>query len=250
MDDLVKKYKIHHQITSPYYPQSNVQVENTNKVLEVILTNTMERYQRDQVEILPKVLWAYITTWRNTTRFSPYDLVFGKSPIFPIEFEIKTLKTSLDVDLDLAATQRHRLKQLNELYDKSLDVVQWTDIIQQQCGKWHEIFIKKKMFHKGDWDLLYDSIFKYFKGKFCTMWVGPYEVEVVFENGTMKLTTIHESQASFLVNGHHLMLYHKPTSKDSFVNIVLDEDAGLEVIGPRKFVPTFPTTQFFIIYFN
>jgi hypothetical protein len=34
-------------------------------------------------------------------RISPYELVYGKSVVFPVEFEIKTLRTALAVNLDL-----------------------------------------------------------------------------------------------------------------------------------------------------
>ena len=40
---------------------------------------------------------GFRTTWRNTTGFSPYELVYGKSVVFPMEFEIKTLITALVV---------------------------------------------------------------------------------------------------------------------------------------------------------
>jgi hypothetical protein len=47
-----------------------------------------------------EALWAYRTTWRNTTGFSPYELVYGKSVVFPVEFEIKTLRTALTANLE------------------------------------------------------------------------------------------------------------------------------------------------------
>jgi hypothetical protein len=50
---------------------------------------------------LPNSLWSYRTTWRNMTSYSPYHLVFGKEPIFPTEFEIKTLKMAQEIGLDL-----------------------------------------------------------------------------------------------------------------------------------------------------
>ena len=55
--------------------------------------------------------------------FYPYDLVYGKSAIFPIEFEIKTLKTTMEVNLDVTEAQKRRLNQLNELDEKCLAVV-------------------------------------------------------------------------------------------------------------------------------
>jgi len=64
--------------------------------------------------------------------------------------------------LDLATTQRQRLNQLNELEEKWLVDIQQIEIIQQQRAKWHERFLKKKQFQKGDWAFLYDSRFKYF----------------------------------------------------------------------------------------
>ena len=62
--------------------------------------------------------------------FSPYELVYGKKPLFPIEFEIKTLRTPLQVNLDLVTTQKKRLNQLNELEEKRLAPIQKTNINQ------------------------------------------------------------------------------------------------------------------------
>jgi len=44
-------------------------------------------FLEDWAARLPEALWAYRTTWRNATRYSPYQLVFGKELIFPIEFK-------------------------------------------------------------------------------------------------------------------------------------------------------------------
>ena len=49
----------------------------------------MKIHRKDWADRLPEALWAYRTTWRNTTGFSPYELVYGKSGVFPIEFELK-----------------------------------------------------------------------------------------------------------------------------------------------------------------
>ena len=95
------KYHIQHRIASPYHPQANGKAESTNKFIKSILTKTVNIHYRDWADKLLEALWAYRTTWCNTTGFSPYDLVYGKSVVFPIEFEIKTLKTTIDVNLDV-----------------------------------------------------------------------------------------------------------------------------------------------------
>jgi transposase InsO family protein len=89
IEELTKKYNIHHRITSPYHPQANGKVESTNKVIETILTKTVASHCRDWAERLPEALWAYRTTWWNTTGFSPYELVYGKSLVFLLNLKLK-----------------------------------------------------------------------------------------------------------------------------------------------------------------
>jgi hypothetical protein len=84
-------------------------VESTNKVIEVILTKTVKENIKDWSHRIPEALWAYKTTWKNTTRFSPYELVYGKSVVFLVEFEIKNLRTALAINLDLTDAQTTRL---------------------------------------------------------------------------------------------------------------------------------------------
>ena len=96
--------------------------------------------------------------------------------------------------------------------------------------KWHDKFIKNKVFQSGDWELLYDSCFNDFKGKLCTCWMGPYAVDTIFDNGTIRLVTIDDTRTSFIVNGHRLRLYHQLASKDAFIKQI-SEKSGLKVIN-------------------
>ena len=48
----------------------------------------------------------------------------------------------------------------------------------------------------------------------------PYEVETIFNNGVVRIKTIDDQHVSFIVNGHKLRLYHKPTSKEEFTHQV------------------------------
>ena len=162
--------------------------------------------------------------------FSPYKLVYGKSVGFPMEFEIKTLRTALAVNLDLTDVQTARLQQLLELNDKILDAIHQTTMIQQQRKKWHDKIMKHKQFQKGNWALLYDSQFENFQGKLHTRWLGPYEVDVVFPNGIVWLLTIDDSKTPLLVNGHRLRLYQCPISKEDFKATCM-EDAHYLFLG-------------------
>ena len=84
-------------------------MESTNKVLEAILTKTIKTNHTNWEDRLPEALWAYKTTWRNTTEHSPYELVYGKQILLPIEFQIKTFRMAAQLGMDLSEAQKQRL---------------------------------------------------------------------------------------------------------------------------------------------
>ena len=53
--------------------------------------------------------------------------------------------------------------------------------------------------------------------------MGPYEVVTSFDNGSVKINTIDDSQTSFAVNGNKLTLYHKQISRQDFMKNVLQQ---------------------------
>jgi len=149
-----------------------------------------------------------------------------------VEFEIKTLRTALVVNLDLTDAQTARLQQLQELDEKRLDAIHQTTMIQQQRTRWHDKTIKHKQFQKGNWALLYDSHFENFQGKLRTRWLGPYEVDTVFPNGTVRLLTIDDSRTPLLVNGYRLCLYQQPISKEDFKATCMTDTHYVFLGGP------------------
>ena len=71
--------------TSAYHPQGNGQVEKFNRTLEAMLAKVVQANQRDWDVHLPKVLFAYRTAVHESTQFTPYHLVFGRSPMLPVD---------------------------------------------------------------------------------------------------------------------------------------------------------------------
>ena len=99
-------------------------MESTNKLLESILTKTVQLHHKDWADRLPEALWAYRTTWRNTTGHTPYQLVYGKQVLLRIEFQVKTFRTAAQLSLNLDEAQEQRLMQLNEFDEIRQDAVQ------------------------------------------------------------------------------------------------------------------------------
>ena len=66
--------------------------------------------------------------------------------------------------------------------------------------------------------MLYDSRFKYFKGKLRTRWLRPYVVERCHDNGSVQIKTIDEEAIPLLVNRHRLKMYKRPFSRQEFID--------------------------------
>ncbi|XP_057858919.2 uncharacterized protein LOC131067785 [Cryptomeria japonica] len=137
--------------------------------------------------------------------------------MMPIEFEYKTLRIALQLNMTLSEVQKDYIMQLNALDELRKMVVQHTEIIQHQRAQWHDKYIKERKFKSRDWALIHDSRYKDIVGKLQTRWLGPYEIDEVFPNGAVRLTTIDPVRFKLLVNGHRLCLYHKPVTKEQFL---------------------------------
>jgi hypothetical protein len=66
--------------------------------------------------------------------------------------------------------------------------------------------------------------------------MGPYEVDTVYDNGSVRINTIEENQNSFVVNGNRLKVYHKPLSKEDFVKNVL-QSSEMKLVSKRVSPP-------------
>ena len=83
-------------------------------------------HHKDWVDRLPEALWAYRTTWRNTTCHTLYELVYGKHVLLPIEFQVKSFRMAMQLGVNLDEVQKQRLMQLNELDEIRQDAFQHT----------------------------------------------------------------------------------------------------------------------------
>ena len=76
MVELTAKLGLLHDNSTPYYPKSNGQVEAINKILKRMLQQIIGFRKINWNLILYSALWAYRTSVRNTTGFTPFQLVY------------------------------------------------------------------------------------------------------------------------------------------------------------------------------
>ena len=124
--------------------------------MEGILTKIVSSSRKDWADGLVEATWAYYTTWKTTTRFTPYELVYGKKALMSIEFEYNTVRMAAQLDLDFSHAQKERSLQLNELDEQRLQALLHSEVIQLQRKILHDRHLKEKQFQEGYWALLYD----------------------------------------------------------------------------------------------
>jgi hypothetical protein len=91
MSELTEKLGLRHENSTPYYPQANGQVEAINKFLITMLRRMIGIHKTSWHTMLFSSLWAYRTSVKSTTGFTPFQLVYGVEAILPIECEIPSL---------------------------------------------------------------------------------------------------------------------------------------------------------------
>jgi transposase InsO family protein len=84
---LCKLFAINKINSSAYRPQSNGQVEAQNRVLWAGLRGYCEN-QKDWPQFLPGILMGYRASIHETTGFSPFQLMYGRNPRLPMDYEL------------------------------------------------------------------------------------------------------------------------------------------------------------------
>jgi hypothetical protein len=98
LTQFLAKLGVNHFTSSSYYPQGNGQAESTNKNLVRIIKRIIEDKPRQWHTLLTYALWEDRTTTKESTGFTPFQLVYGQEAILPIELELSSLWLMLQTE--------------------------------------------------------------------------------------------------------------------------------------------------------
>ena len=112
------------QITSSiYHPMGNAQVERLNGVLKQMLRKFTKQYPMEWHELLPQLLFAVRSVPHETTGFSPFELLYGRTVRGPLELlkEAWTEESNAKISLiEFVKNTRDTLSQNLELARKNM----------------------------------------------------------------------------------------------------------------------------------
>ena len=78
--------------SSVYHPQTNGQVESSNKNILESLKKRLDDAKGLWVEELSSTLWAIWTTVHSEIRDTPFNLALGSNAVIPVEIGINSLR--------------------------------------------------------------------------------------------------------------------------------------------------------------
>ena len=156
--------------TTPYHPQCNGLVERFNQTLKAMLRKSATKDGKDWDKLLPYLLFAYREVPQESTGFSPFELLYGRSVRGPLDVLKETWEAREKTDESVVSylmLMRERLERMTELAQTN------TSQAQQGQKTWYDKHARLRSFEAGDKVLV---LLPTDTSKFLAQWKGPYPV--------------------------------------------------------------------------
>ena len=129
------------------HPQTNGEVEVTNRTLLQGIKARLEKAKETWADEIYHMLWAYRTTQRLPTGETPFALAFRMEAVIPIELKLPSARV-------VAFNEHHNsqgLKANLDLLEKKREVAQVRmAAYKQKVARYYNSRVKNKVFRAGD----------------------------------------------------------------------------------------------------
>ncbi|GJW56093.1 reverse transcriptase domain-containing protein [Tanacetum coccineum] len=149
----LQKYGVTYKLSTAYHPQTNGQIEVTNRSIKRILERSVGYNPKNWSEKLDDALWAFRTAYKMPTGCTPFKLVFGNACHLPVEIKHKAYWALKQCNIDLTDAAKNRFMELNELIELRDEAYENTRIYKERTKRWHDSRLRgDKDFEAGDKD--------------------------------------------------------------------------------------------------
>ena len=210
--ELCKLTGVDHRISSAYHPQTNGQDERFNQTLQRSLRKLVNEDQTDWDKYIDPVLFAYRTSRQDSSKYTPFYLMYGRQATLPIDILTDQQKaTPTNSEVQMTDEQIHeKAKQLIELRKKALgNVNSAKEKMKRRADAKHNDFTSD--FTVGSLVLVLNSKKLSRKGgKMEPLWHGPHRIHEDLGKGCFKLCLVDDCSKILAqkYNVQRLKLYH------------------------------------------
>ena len=161
--------------TSGYHPQTDGLVERFNRTIIAMLSKCVKKHGRDWDTHLPYLLFAYRVSVQESTRESPFFLLYGRDPRLPTETAVSHPTTPYQVDISDYRTEL--IAQLSDAWETAHQNIHIAQRKQKQQYDKRSKDVKLKV---GDRVMVHmKGTIKGKAWKFSRPYHGPYRVVTV-----------------------------------------------------------------------
>lgn len=165
MRQLTKKFRIQLFKTTAYHPQSNASLERSHHVLTEYLKTQIDK-ETNWDEYIKLTMFSYNTSVHEGTRYSPYELVFGRIAPLPSSHPI--------IEENIESTYSDYITILfNKIRDLQIQARQNLIQAKERSKRYYDRKLNPQQLKKGTYVYLLKELRK---GKFVDQYTGPHEI--------------------------------------------------------------------------
>ena len=185
---------IHQLRTTSYWPQCDGQSERMCQSLQKMLACYVNDKKNDWAEFLPLLQFAYNSSIHSTTKFSPFELTYGRHPRLPLD--LLTHSAKLDLYLSMNSYAEQLQTQLAAAYEK---VIVNTDMSIAPHKIQHDRKTRAAIFEVDDYVWVLDTAkLKGVSKKLSNRYKGPYKIVTVIDDANYKVKTINGKKTTIV----------------------------------------------------
>jgi hypothetical protein len=173
-----------------------------------MLQRTVNKHKTNWHHMLFSALWDYCTTIKNAMAFTLVHLVHGIEASLPIECEIPTLHTTIEL-LPETSPMEQRLLTLESLDEDRRCSLQNNEAAKKWSKATFDHHVNLLSFNKGylvlGYEISHDTLVH---GKFESLWHGSYIVQNCLTKGTYILASLEGCPLKEPINGLYLKKFY------------------------------------------